>query len=569
MRYIRNFVIVFTLFLCLAGMSRPRATDPLFTVTGCNDPGRPCVTTGDGVNTVIHLTKTQEFTSNIIGFFVGKETAMSWLGILEPSNNIYRNANDKLNTLGNQIQLASDYELNPAQLQDAERHDESSKAATMTSRVCVVDPQTGKMVSAVSKTTILSADQPWLRTQGEGSRRLSSFTTGYVQESQDYRLPDTTIKEEAAVPCESPLQGEVKSQQIAVSQGLNDYQDSGSGLGQLLYKIVDSMVSLLYNPQGSPSGEKATVTAQGTIVGTAQNPYAGHVDALTAGCASSSDMNDLSYASDEQKQKLCAAGGFVNSMYRQDAIDPTYKADLDANDPNQEWHQTVANSQPRAELSNAFAGRVEAAGDYMNCTLMPADYQTIAGMSDTCNKNWVGSSATGGWNCNTGVPEQSVTGLNSDAGQSYADRVYGSCANGKDNAWKLCKNDVIARAVKACVNPLFALAIWLHESGASNYTCGRQLSGGSVQDFGINIQSVAENFSEQLDRFLKLPASYAATCPSKTMRDFVAMYWIGDGCYNSLSSENKAKIDGYINELQLIYSVIAPGVSFPTWPAGC
>jgi hypothetical protein len=280
-------------------------------------------------------------------------------------------------------------------------------------------------------------------------------------------------------------------------------------------------------------------------------------------------LNDVSYATNDQKQKLCAAGGFVNSMYRPDSIDPTYTSDLNANDPNQQWDQTITHTQPQADLSNAFAGRVEAAGDYMNCTLMPADYQSTAGMSDACNKNWVGSTSTGGWNCDTSVPEQSVPGLNSAAGQSYADRVWGACTSGTQNAWSLCKNDVIARAKKACIDPLFALAIWLHETGASNYLCGEQRNNGKkVQDFGININSIAENFSAQLDRFLLLPNSYAARCP-KTLQNFVSLFWFGNNCYNQESASNKLKIDGYIGELQGIYNTIAPGGSLPTWPGGC
>ncbi len=569
MRNIRNFVIVFAIYFCLAGISHARAVDSLFTVRDCTDPTKPCATTGDGVNTVIPLQQEIADVANTIDALLNRSYTLNWLGILQPHNETYYNGNPKLDSFANQIQSASDFELNPAQLQENEQHDESSKSASMTSRICVLDPKTGQYRDAVSETTIVTADQPWLRAQGEGSRRLSSFTTGYVQESQDYTLPPITIKQDAALPCDSIPTGESKPLETKPSQFNNSYGSSAStAFAGLVYKFTAAMIKLLTG-SGGTSSASGTLTATAQIVGTAQNPFAGHADALTAGCATSSDLASLSYASDEQKQKLCAAGGFVNSMYRQDEIDPTYKSALNANGDQQQWDQTITKTTIQASNANAFAARVEAAGDYTNCTLMPADYQTIAGMSDTCNKNWVGSTTTGGWNCDTSVSEQTVKGLNPDGGQSYADRVYGGCAAGTDNAWKMCKNDVIARAVKACVDPLFALAIWLHESGASNYTCGRQLTGRTIQDFGVNIQSIAGNFSEQLDRFLKLPASYAATCPGKTLRDFVAMYWIGNGCYNTLSSANKAKIDGYIQELQLIYSTMAPGVSLPTWPAGC
>lgn len=169
------------------------------------------------------------------------------------------------------------------------------------------------------------------------------------------------------------------------------------------------------------------------------------------------------------------------------------------------------------------------------------------------------------WNCNTNVPEQTVSGLNKEAGQSFADSgIFGEgCTDQKENAWKLCNNDVIARAKKACVDPIFALAIWLHESGASNYICSEQLNNGNkVEDFGIHgLASVPpEDFSAQLDHFLKL--NY--TCPH-TINDFISMYYIGNKCYND--EPDKIKIDGYVAELQVYYSQIGGG-TLPSWPTG-
>jgi hypothetical protein len=509
MRYIRFFVILFLLVFFLPHRGPIYAVDSLFSVSGCDDLTKPCLTTGDGVNTVIELTQTEIKTSNIIGELVGKDIQINWLGILTPLGDIYRNANKKLDTMGSQIQTASDMDLNPAALQTVEQHDESSKAATMTSRVCVEDPQTGEMKSAVSKTTILSADQPWLRLQGEGARRLSSFTTGYTQESQDFRLPDTAIKEDAALPCGSAVEGKEKPQQNAPSQFANDYTGSGSILGEFLYRILDFMIKPLYNSQGSPSGEQATVTATGTIVGTAQNPYAGHANALTAGCASSSDLNDVSYATDEQKKKLCATGGFVNSMYRPDAIDATYKFDLDAKDPNQQWDYNIIKTQSQADLSNAFTGRMEAAGDYMNCTLMPAGYQSTAVPGGECNTNWAGAPTA---SCDSTLENLKLDpskynsfGNGNDATLGFSIPMHNTACkisnlaavadfaaqwiNGRPEAAQARAN-VLANyatiekfAVKAGWNPAFLVALWIEETAAGGLG-GPQM--GCVFDFGIN-----------------------------------------------------------------------------------
>lgn len=416
MRYFRNFVIVCTLFLCLAGMSRPRATDSLFTVRDCTDPAKPCATTGDGVNTVIPLNPTFTKIASTIDEILNTKFALEWSGYVKPLGDTYFNGNPKLDSFSNQIQSASDFELNPAQLQESERHDESSKSASMTSRICVLDPKTGEMKDALSETTIVTADQPWLRTQGEGSRRLSSFTTGYTQESQDYNLPNITIKQNAALPCGSPQIGESKPLEAKPSNYENDYgKNAVTSIASIVFQFTKDIIKTITHSDGT-SSFSGTLAATANIVGTAQNPFAGHVDALTAGCASSSDLNDVSYATAEQKQKLCAAGGFVNSMYRQDEIDPTFKSQLNAQYDNQPWEQTFIKEQPTAPNSSAFAARVEAAGDYTNCTLMPADYQSIAGMSDTCNKNWVGSTGTG---CNAQPTDTAISQAISKAETTY------------------------------------------------------------------------------------------------------------------------------------------------------
>lgn len=174
-----------------------------------------------------------------------------------------------------------------------------------------------------------------------------------------------------------------------------------------------------------------------------------------------------------------------------------------------------------------------------------------------------------GWNCRTGLPELASAELNA-AGQNYADNAIYTNACKTNNAWKQCHNDVIDRSRKACVDPTFALAMWLHESGASNYECGRELTGGEkVQDFGINIDSIAENFSAQIDRFLTLDYN----CPH-TIKDFFSVYALGRSggvnvykCYGELTIEDQAQVDAYTAEIQTIYSQLGGG-TLPSWPKG-
>lgn len=179
----------------------------------------------------------------------------------------------------------------------------------------------------------------------------------------------------------------------------------------------------------------------------------------------------------------------------------------------------------------------------------------------------------GGWNCDTSVGEQNVPGLNREYGQTAADNWYEGCSQNDQNAWKMCHNDVIAKSKAACIDPIFALAIWLHESAASSYICGNEYiqthqgcdSDKCVQDFGQNIQSIAENFKEQLAKFLNNPDFYASKGCPLTMQNFVSWYKFGDMCYENESSDNQDYINNYIVELQGIYKDLGGG-TLPSWP---
>lgn len=182
----------------------------------------------------------------------------------------------------------------------------------------------------------------------------------------------------------------------------------------------------------------------------------------------------------------------------------------------------------------------------------------------------------GGWNCDTSVGEQNVPGLNREYGQTAADNWYKGCSQNDQNAWKQCHNDVIAKSKAACVDPIFALAIWLHESAASSYICGNEYikahqgcdGNECVQDFGQNIESIAQDFKAQLESFLNNADSYASRGCPQTMQNFVSWYKFGNMCYEKESEENRKFIDEtYIPELQEIYSGLGGG-ELPSWPKG-
>jgi len=93
------------------------------------------------------------------------------------------------------------------------------------------------------------------------------------------------------------------------------------------------------------------------------------------------------------------------------------------------------------------------------------------------------------------------------------------------NYFDLCYPEVVKRSLDAGVNPIYTLAIWIQESGASNYErfyCDPADPKRSLQDFGINDTSISGNFDAQIKRFLRLPYLYPNFDGSS--------HCFGDGC---------------------------------------
>ena len=147
-------------------------------------------------------------------------------------------------------------------------------------------------------------------------------------------------------------------------------------------------------------------------------------------------------------------------------------------------------------------------------------------------------------------------------------------------------DDVITAAEAAGMDPIFALSIWLHESGASNYEGICTILGGGnpssgyctrILDFGVNLDAIAtyihapghfpddveqDHFQEQLDHFMNLPAWYLTMCDVGVvdcpMDVFGAMFAAG-GC-------PPATPDGYSPGIRVIYEDFFGAGAFPCYP---
>lgn len=497
------------------------------------------------------------------------EFVQNWIGEVKPKA-IYHYGTPILTAFGFQVFDAFTKDLAPAAIQKITLYDVQPKPYCMTSRLCVYDPVDHHLVgNYLTHETWCTDDPPARKELIMGSRLAAAAMTSY-KVGPDLRLPYTAVKKIAALPCGAKLE-EGRSMDLEnlpfIKQNL--YGDDTithfaitvqADMVSIIQKFIEKLqkfVDIFVSTEHTPAIE----------VGSAENGMSASLGGISF-TVTMKDLKPFAYPSDQGKQALTQSGGLWNS-YRTTDQDIAFKTLTDARFETQDWYYGMAGEgdiqSPTLQSMNARQENAQLAG---NCNMRNADDPVWKILG--CDKiNWAPepSETAGGWNCNGGSPTGQST---SDGGQDYANRVYGSCPNGSDNAWAKCKNDVVSRAQKACVDPTFTLAIWLHESGASNYKCGNQLTGAKIEDFGIHNSPNAppEDFSKQLDAFLRLPDAYAAKCPGKTMQDFVAMYWIGNGCYSSLSSADKSKIDGYIGELNDIYASIAPGKSLPSWPKG-
>lgn len=134
-----------------------------------------------------------------------------------------------------------------------------------------------------------------------------------------------------------------------------------------------------------------------------------------------------------------------------------------------------------------------------------------------------------------------------------------------------CYNDVVGRAKAAGYDPAFVMAIWIEESGASDYS---QFP--TVADFGCAVNTPRADFGAQLTCFLGLRASYAASrfdsCrvgSGVTMNDLLLIFSEG---FNACKPENPSCYRKFClnpqfpDRIRDFYSRVSGGRSLPANP---
>lgn len=147
-------------------------------------------------------------------------------------------------------------------------------------------------------------------------------------------------------------------------------------------------------------------------------------------------------------------------------------------------------------------------------------------------------------------------------------------------------NQVVQQSIAAGVDPIFTLAIWLHETAASDYTniCLAQNICDRVQDFGINKKEVEtqfnrtttniieDHFNDQLSGFLNLPGYYRYNyCASEMTTTQCPMLTFSSAYRNGLcdptpTPDLQETATHYLEQIQDIYNRLAPDQIFPCYP---
>lgn len=372
--------------------------DP-FAVGKCKPGNDICHVPVDIVTSRIPLSKDDINTFGINPVGIVKTAVMNWAGVVHPDGNFHMSLDRLSNQYSQEVQQASDLDLNPAQLQFIETHDTTEKKFCVTARLCVSDPTTGKLAGDfLTDTEFCTADDiPGLRERTEGNRRLASFTTGYVQPSQDYTLPNIKTKKLTALGCSAQASGQTLDETALSYQDANIFGKDQPVITRIIYTIEANMVheisKIVQGVLETFFQSKFDVPAR--YVASAMNPWAGHNVALAGGIPDDSNLNPVAYADTNQKAALEKAGGWVNSMYRADAYAANYNApQRDGKFTGQAYVLTMGQEHATADKYTYEEALDLAAMDFQACTLISANDQASSVPQAGCDRNWYGASAT-------------------------------------------------------------------------------------------------------------------------------------------------------------------------------
>ncbi|MFH2019422.1 MAG: hypothetical protein ABII80_02315 [bacterium] len=145
---------------------------------------------------------------------------------------------------------------------------------------------------------------------------------------------------------------------------------------------------------------------------------------------------------------------------------------------------------------------------------------------------------------------------------------------------------VVAKSIAKGVSPIFSLAIWLHESAASNYDAicqylgkGNPTSGycQRILDFGINIDAIATTskagggwnikFDEQLDYWLNTPDFYLTNyCVREFAKPGACAWGIFGSAFSIGNCTDMASGNQYTKDVMTFYHLLTSSQAEPCYP---
>ena len=208
-------------------------------------------------------------------------------------------------------------------------------------------------------------------------------------------------------------------------------------------------------------------------------------------------------------------------------------------------------------------GRVLAVTQHSNVTREACESRTLqAGSTHTSSTLPTGSTIFPNKVCNTNLDDNKfkVAGIDKAQFVSYANRLAGT-----GNYAEQCFEYVACKAREDGLNPAFVLDIWMHESGASNYTKYPTVEDMGIHCYGGNSKfkpypcntTPKKDLKSQVEMFNALPHTKCLTSLTVDLARWAAGYWTGSSC-------DMAKGNQYVKDLELQWKSYGKGSDY-TW----
>jgi hypothetical protein len=346
----------------------------------------------DVVNSVLKPSQTDTTTSTDPLVGLEKVANMIWAGVVKPADNNYALGDKYWVPYGNAVENASFQDLTSATLQDITVHNTSPMRYCTTSRLCVADPTTGKLAGdfITELTWCTAEDIPGAVAQTDGTQRLASYTTNYMNPSQVFVKSDVRVKKIVPPSCGERSDGDVVDQSTVstIKEHLYTQDDKTS----IPYTITADMQT--EQTVRDKFGELITrfiakFPVPATLVAGGKNPYAAQTLCNSAGCPNPDDTAPSIELTADQKQALRKGGGWVN-MYRSDAFDPNYKVQLNIKQLAQEF-EALFSKVNTADTVVYAQRRIQEGQTFAYCSLLPENMQKKPQYypGGECDKSWV------------------------------------------------------------------------------------------------------------------------------------------------------------------------------------